>query len=432
MLDLDSGTVFRNPALVLSKLSHAEKIEWITKNGVDLNTTHFGTHQRVLVTANTNMLKLVKVSNYEWIKRNAGAVDKALQRAESGLEIRRHKTMMSYLLPEDAQPPVTFAFQTANGGRGLMQITDFLTTPDGLKLRYILVDRDTSHVIPNKWPAGTIPAAPPIVKAAPGQYRVVLSNDVTVEIMAVGRTQSGAATHGVNTWWKPDGSPIESLAGYRIECDRDSRMAGIKELFSLVVRCTAPDDVILHSRSFVIEPLPSKTGYAKLIHDGKHIPGYKVVTFAYTDPFRGVPKAVICRWKYAAGNPMSTVVLDGNGTIIKKEGSALPIVFQEPKRRGQNLLIEMDGLGDHWENFEVASWAYLHSRSSRQGYTFGYHSPQHEKSVTFSALKPSQVKEYRIMFTQFHWAEFRDVTLKPIASRTNTLHIVRMSSPYIL
>jgi hypothetical protein len=152
----------------------------IYSDGVDLNTTHFGTRQRVLVTANTNELKLVKVSNDEWKGQSVMAVHKALQRAESGLEIRRHKTMMSYLLPEDAQPPVTFAFQTAEGGLGLMQITDFLTTPDGLKLRYTLVDRDTSHVIPNKWSAGTIPAAPPIVKAAPGQYRVVLSNGVTV------------------------------------------------------------------------------------------------------------------------------------------------------------------------------------------------------------------------------------------------------------
>ena len=84
----------------------------------------------------------------------------------------------------------------------------------------------------------------------------------------------------------------------------------------------------------------------------------------------------------------------------------------------------MDGLGDHWDNFEIYSWAYLHDGTPRQGYSFGY--SQHEKSASFSGLKPDQVKKYRMMFTLFHWVEFRDVSLKSKASKTKKLHVVGM------
>lgn len=40
--------------------------------------------------------------------------------------------------------PVTFAFKTREGGRGLLQITGFTENPRGVKIRYKLVQASKS------------------------------------------------------------------------------------------------------------------------------------------------------------------------------------------------------------------------------------------------------------------------------------------------
>jgi predicted Ser/Thr protein kinase len=55
------------------------------------------------------------------------------------LERREAREGTLYLLPANAQPPLTFAFLTANGEQGVLQITGLFTNdPRGMKLRYKL------------------------------------------------------------------------------------------------------------------------------------------------------------------------------------------------------------------------------------------------------------------------------------------------------
>lgn len=54
------------------------------------------------------------------------------------LEKREHRGDTFYLLPTNAQPPLTFAFQTAADSHGVLQITGFTVNPRGMKLRYKL------------------------------------------------------------------------------------------------------------------------------------------------------------------------------------------------------------------------------------------------------------------------------------------------------
>lgn len=54
------------------------------------------------------------------------------------LEKREHRGDTFYLLPTNAQPPLTFAFQTAADSHGVLQITGVTVNPRGMKLRYKL------------------------------------------------------------------------------------------------------------------------------------------------------------------------------------------------------------------------------------------------------------------------------------------------------
>jgi len=55
------------------------------------------------------------------------------------LETRETREATSYLLPTNAQPPLSFSFRTASGDHGALQITGLFTNdPRGMKLRYKL------------------------------------------------------------------------------------------------------------------------------------------------------------------------------------------------------------------------------------------------------------------------------------------------------
>jgi hypothetical protein len=66
-------------------------------------------------------------------------VSQALAAEPSGLEIKPHGEWTVYILSTNAQPPLTFAFQTASGTRGLFQITRFGEKPNCARLRYKLL-----------------------------------------------------------------------------------------------------------------------------------------------------------------------------------------------------------------------------------------------------------------------------------------------------
>jgi hypothetical protein len=66
------------------------------------------------------------------------------------LETRETRDATLYLLPTNAQPPLTFTFRTANADLGALQITGLFTNePRGMKLRYKLAQRPLAGTNPN-------------------------------------------------------------------------------------------------------------------------------------------------------------------------------------------------------------------------------------------------------------------------------------------
>jgi hypothetical protein len=60
------------------------------------------------------------------------------------LERLERSGQVFYLLPEQAQWPVTFAFKTQEGDQGLLQLTGATDNPNGLRIRYKMVARQPS------------------------------------------------------------------------------------------------------------------------------------------------------------------------------------------------------------------------------------------------------------------------------------------------
>ena len=77
----------------------------------------------------------------------------------SGTTIERleRSGQVFYLLPEQPQWPVTFAFKTREGDQGLLQITGATDNPRGVKIRYKLVQQTEEQAIRALLDAGPVP-----------------------------------------------------------------------------------------------------------------------------------------------------------------------------------------------------------------------------------------------------------------------------------
>jgi len=87
-----------------------------------------------LVTAG---LKLSDLSPRQWESATVPGINTALE-TPTAVDHVEHLGATLYLLP-DGLLPMTFAFQTRQGDRGVLQITGFTDNPRGVKIRYKLV-----------------------------------------------------------------------------------------------------------------------------------------------------------------------------------------------------------------------------------------------------------------------------------------------------
>jgi hypothetical protein len=121
----------------------------------------------------------------------------------SGTTIERveRSGQVFYLLPEQAQWPLTFAFKTRESDQGLLQITGESASPRGVKIRYKLVSPSSNQTA----------TAASVLQAKPGEFALTLTNGVAVEVVAVTRNPLEK-----KRWWKPDGTLLSQPPGGRI------------------------------------------------------------------------------------------------------------------------------------------------------------------------------------------------------------------------
>ncbi len=187
-IDFDSGKLMdlplphplgdRDPARY-EWFNSKESSAWKRQHGIDaVNGNH------VLISAN---LQLMKLDEKEWSTISADELLRRIlaQSATDSFE-STHKT---------------FGFKTREGGMGILQIMEDrvasapATQLPGVKIRYKLAQQ------------------PPVVSSAEnGEYKVTLTNGVTVEVVGVMRNPLAN-----KSWWKPDGSALAKPPGEHVE-----------------------------------------------------------------------------------------------------------------------------------------------------------------------------------------------------------------------
>lgn len=130
-LDLDGGQVLNLPGELRERRGN-EDIAWLENNGVDVVV------ERVrgrwgLITASGNELKLTPVTHSTWL--NVTVPPTVPLQEEVFEDILRRGNMVVYVLRTNAQPPLPFSYQTASGGKGLLQVTAFGEDPDYAKVQ---------------------------------------------------------------------------------------------------------------------------------------------------------------------------------------------------------------------------------------------------------------------------------------------------------
>jgi len=133
LLDLDAGrTLDLEPDF--QKWPREQRSQWLTDKGVDLMLDHVG--QWGLMTPQGNPTKLVLVDNAAWEDLGRDQFERELGRVNPVVQTLNVPEATVYLVDTNAAPPLTFAFATANGARGLLQVTEWAENPNCMRIRF--------------------------------------------------------------------------------------------------------------------------------------------------------------------------------------------------------------------------------------------------------------------------------------------------------
>jgi tRNA A-37 threonylcarbamoyl transferase component Bud32 len=124
MIDFDSGSLLAGSSAMWAADTGSQK-SWMQTNGVDA----MGVIPQVNGLVGLDM-KAVKVLSSMWSNVSAVAIAEIVERSSS-----KDTTLLS----ADELLPSTWAFQTREGGMGILQITGFTENPRGVKIRYKLM-----------------------------------------------------------------------------------------------------------------------------------------------------------------------------------------------------------------------------------------------------------------------------------------------------
>jgi hypothetical protein len=180
--DLDGGREIEVPA-ELEKAREEQFFHWLAVKGADLLAF---AHKRSwdLVVSPT----LTSVSSTMWDQPAAADLLAALKSIPVGLErveSDAKEGFIAYRLGTNVVFPLTFAFQTAAGGLGVLQVTGLTESPRGVKIRYKLLTPSATSTSAPTTPAQAAQA--PVARAEPGTFQLTLTNGVSVEVVAVTR-----------------------------------------------------------------------------------------------------------------------------------------------------------------------------------------------------------------------------------------------------
>jgi uncharacterized membrane protein len=147
-LDLDSGRLLDLPKDT-EKRPESEQVQWLKEHSADVLLDNVNGRWGLL-TSTDNKLKLAPVPNEKWEVATEHDLSQALAAEPSGLEIKQLRSWTVYVLATNAQPPLTFAFQTGTGTRGLLQITALGPGPHPfVQLQYKTIEEGPLEIYPH-------------------------------------------------------------------------------------------------------------------------------------------------------------------------------------------------------------------------------------------------------------------------------------------
>ena len=133
-INLDGPQQFSLPDM--DGWSHQQRQDWIVANKIDL-LADYAKSRWALATVDVT-LKVIPAS--KWGTVASAELDRVLSKttpsAQDDVEVLERGGVCYHILKRDATVPVTFAFKTSEGNRGVLQIVEFREKPRGLKIRY--------------------------------------------------------------------------------------------------------------------------------------------------------------------------------------------------------------------------------------------------------------------------------------------------------
>jgi hypothetical protein len=141
-LDLDSDKLLDLPKDT-QKRPESEQFQWVKEHSTDVLLDNVNGRWGLL-TSTDNEVKLAPLPNEKWELATERNLSQALAAEPSGLEIKQLRSWTVYVLPTNARPPLTFAFQTASSASGLLQIARFGEKPNSARLRYKVLQPATT------------------------------------------------------------------------------------------------------------------------------------------------------------------------------------------------------------------------------------------------------------------------------------------------
>ena len=196
LLDLDAGkTLDTTPKM--EQWAEGRQMQWINDSGADL-----WMHRKNwrLFSPGGNAVRLVSVSNTIWEDGLSWEqLEQALLQGDPGVHVESIPEVTIYVLGTNPVPPLTFAFATAKGTRGLLQVTEVAENPNRIKVRLktALKSGSPAAVAPHMdSPLPAVPTEVAVEKHSSALTRLIfIGFAILCGILIVGGMMGGAV------WW---------------------------------------------------------------------------------------------------------------------------------------------------------------------------------------------------------------------------------------
>ncbi|MBE0541234.1 MAG: protein kinase [Verrucomicrobia bacterium] len=355
-------------------------------------------------------LKLSDFLTRQWETATPEDVGKALKQP-SALQRVEHSGATIYYLP-DGLLPLTFAFESRTGERGLLQIPGFTDNPRTVTIRYKLVQTAGSTSV------------------NPGDFKLTLTNGVSFEVVAICRNP-----RGTNLWWKPDGTrfptpPFEIMQLPELEPTRGPTVTiNPTNEFLIYVQRQWPEDWpkdVARAVGMDWSPRPSDIGFfpptIRDLESGKKASAHLIC-------FDQVPGSVNYLVKVARGPWEAIAVYDGkqtrelvNGVMVVCSTPAIP------EKRDDHQFEVMHNVDREVYSMRLIA-KFLNGKTSEVDFHPG---PVRGNPSKGSAIihpgdfNPADVMEYVIERARWERGEIKGISLK-----ANVGHLQRLIESYL-